>query len=297
LRRPDRRTEATDLTGRTIFITGSTAGVGAAAAERLAERGARVVLHGRDEARARKVLERIGAGAGTADFLAADLASLAAVRGLAEAVLHRTERLDALVLNAGLARAPREITVDGFEKTFAVNHLAHFLLAHLLRPRLRETASSGRAARVVVVSSNGHRHADLDLERVADPPDYGGWKAYANSKLANVLFSREAARRWGPDGIVVNALHPGVLATRIWDRNARPTWLLARLAKVFMDPPDIGGEAVERLVTDPALEGVSGEYFDELERAQPGLPPNHEALAEELWERSRAWTGLEGEAR
>ena len=285
-----------DLTGRTVFITGSTAGVGASAAARLAARGARILLHGRDAARGADVRERIVSAGGEAEFLAADLASLAEVRALASAVSERTARLDALVLNAGLARAPREITVDGYEKTFAVNHLSHFLLAHLLLDALRHAASPGRAARLVVVASNGHRRADLDLDRVVDPPGYGGWQAYADSKLANVLFAREAARRWAGDGVAVNAIHPGVLSTRIWDRNHRPVWLLARLAKVFMDPPEVGGQAVERLVADPALEGVSGAYFDELERVEPGLPERPEALARELWERSLAWVGLDANA-
>ncbi len=118
--------------------------------------------------------------------------------------------------------------------------------------------------------------------------------AYSNSKLANVLFAREAARRWAEHGITVTALHPGVLATRIWDRNSNPLWLLARLGKVFMDSPDVGGAAVERLVADPALEGVTGAYFDELERTEPGLPEDHEDLARALWARSMAWVGLNG---
>lgn len=285
-----------DLTGRTVFITGSTAGVGASAAARLAARGARVLLHGRNASRGAHVRDRIVSAGGEADFLVADLASLAEVRALASAVSERTARLDALVLNAGLARAPRETTVDGYEKTFAVNHLSHFLLAHLLLDALRNAASPGRAARLVVVASNGHRRADLDLDRVVDPPSYGGWQAYADSKLANVLFAREAARRWAGDGVAVNAIHPGVLSTRIWDRNHRPVWLLARLAKVFMDPPEVGGEAVERLVADPALEGVSGAYFDELERTEPGLPDEHDALARELWQRSLEWVGLDASA-
>ncbi len=281
------------LTGRTVLITGSTAGVGAAAAERLAARGARILLHGRDEERGRGVRDGIATAGGSADLLVADLASLAEVRRLAAAVLERTDRLDALVLNAGLARAPRETTVDGYEKTFAVNHLSHFLLAHQLLDALRRAAAPDRAARVVVVASNGHRRADFDLDRVADPPDYGGPTAYANSKLANVLFAREAARRWASDGVTVNALHPGVLATRIWDRNFRPLWLVARLAKVFMDSPDVGGRAVEMLVADPALEGVSGAYFDETERAEPRLPTDHEELARALWRRSLQWVGLD----
>lgn len=285
---------AMDLSGRTVFITGSTTGVGAAAAERLGARGARLFLHGRDEERGRAVRDRIAAAGGDAELLVADLASLAEVRGLVAAVLERADRLDALVLNAGLARAPRETTADGFEKTFAVNHLSHFLMAHLLLGALRAAASPERRARVVVVASNGHRRADFDLDRVADPPDYGGPTAYANSKLANVLFAREAARRWAPDGVTVNALHPGVLATRIWDRNFRPLWLLARLGKVFMGPPDVGGRAVEKLVADPALEGVTGAYFDETERAEPGLPPGHQELARALWERSLGWVGLDG---
>ena len=286
--------ESVDLTGRTVFITGSTAGVGASAAKRLAARGARVLLHGRDQKRGEEVRAGIAAAkGGEAHLLRADLSSLAEVRELAAAVTARTDRLDALVLNAGLARAPREITADGFEKTFAVNHLAHFLLAHLLLGALENAASTGRAARLVVVASNGHHRARLDLDRVTDPPDYDGWRAYADSKLANVLFAREAARRWAVHCVTVNALHPGVLATRIWDRNFRPVWLLARLAKVFMDSPRVGGEAVERLVADPALEGVTGEYFDELERAEPVLPPDHEDLARSLWERSIAWAGLD----
>jgi NAD(P)-dependent dehydrogenase (short-subunit alcohol dehydrogenase family) len=281
------------LAGRTVLITGSTAGVGAAAARRLAAQGARVVLHGRDAPRGEALAaELTDAGPGRATFLRADFASLDEVRAFAGRALDHLDRLDALVLNAGLASARRVTTADGFELTFAVNHLAHFLLAHLLLDALRAAAAGGGAARVVVVTSNGHRHADLDLERVADPPDYGGWMAYANSKLANVLFAREAARRWRDQDITVNVLHPGVLATRIWDRNRGFVWGLARLAKVFMGSPDEGGRAVEHLVADPELEGVTGAYFDGEERAEPELPPDHEELAGALWERSRAWVGL-----
>ncbi|HSM34957.1 MAG TPA: SDR family NAD(P)-dependent oxidoreductase [Longimicrobiales bacterium] len=281
------------LDGRTVLITGSTAGVGAAAARRLAALGARVVLHGRDAPSGEALASELtDAGPGRATFLRADFASLEEVRAFAGRALEDLDHLDALVLNAGLASARRVTTPDGFELTFAVNHLAHFLLAHRLLDALRETAARGRAARIVVVSSNGHRHGNLDLERVVDPPDYGGWMAYANSKLANVLFAREAARRWRDHGITVNALHPGVLATRIWDRNRGFVWGLARFAKVFMGSPDEGGRAVEHLVADPGLEGVTGAYFDGTERAEPGLPPDHEELARRLWEHSRAWVGL-----
>ncbi|MEN8373930.1 MAG: SDR family NAD(P)-dependent oxidoreductase [Gemmatimonadota bacterium] len=280
-----------DLHDRTVFITGSTAGVGASAARRLAARGARVLLHGRDEKRGEALLTDIAAAGGAAELISTDLSSLAAVRDLAEAVRERAPALDALVLNAGLARAPRETTAEGYERTFAVNHLAHFLLAHLLLDTLR-AAAADREARIVVVASNAHRRADLRLDRVADPAGYDGWRAYANSKLANVLFAREAARRWADHGVTVNALHPGVLATRIWDRNRRPLWFIARLFKVFMESPDVGGAAVERLVAEPALGSVTGQYFDVMERAEPSLPGHHERLQAELWERSAGWVGL-----
>jgi NAD(P)-dependent dehydrogenase (short-subunit alcohol dehydrogenase family) len=222
----------------------------------------------------------------------ADLASLAAVRTLAEELRAQFDRVDVLVNNAGVWRARREMTDEGFEKTFAVNHLAHFLLTHLLLEPLK--AAGGR---VVNVSSEAHRGGDLTRrpleEIVRGEGRFRGLQAYSDSKLANVLFTFELARRIdGSAGITTNALHPGVLATGIWNQNASPVSLFMRVFKPFLGRPKRGGEAVLRLAADPELEGVTGRYFNQLVQSTASDAAHDVDLAERLWNLSGELTGV-----
>jgi NAD(P)-dependent dehydrogenase (short-subunit alcohol dehydrogenase family) len=241
----------TGLNGKTALVTGSTDGVGRLVAKRLGAAGARVLLHGRNRERGERVVAEIEEGGGPADFLAADLASLAEVRRLADAVRQRTDRLDILINNAGIgtggARASRQTSADGHELRFAVNYLAGFLLTRLLLPLIRNSAP----ARVVNVASAGQQaidFSDLMLTR-----GYSGTRAYCQSKLAQIMFTIDLADEFGGSGVTVNALHPATYMDTTMVRAAGITpWSTV----------EEGAEAILNLATSPTLEGRSGHYFN-----------------------------------
>lgn len=238
------------LSRKTILITGSTDGVGRWVAMRLAAEGARVLVHGRDRERGEAVVAEIVESGGAATFLRADLASLAQVRALAEAVQGETDRLDGLVNNAGIgngkAADTRETSADGYELRFAVNYLAGFLLTRLLLPLIERSAP----ARIVNVSSAGQQR--IDFSDVMLTHGYSGARAYCQSKLAQILLTIDLAEELKARGVTVNALHPAsYMATT-----------MVRLAGVTpMSAVEEGGEAILALAASPALEGVSGRYF------------------------------------
>lgn len=277
---------APDRVERIAVVTGANTGVGKETTRELARAGWTVVMVCRSETRGKAALEELLAERPGADLRLelCDLESLDEVRELAIR-LSKLPRLDALVNNAGLFRRHREHTPDGYERTLAVNHLGHFLLTLLLEDRLR-----AEGARIVNVSSNGHRRARLHRAPLSDilrgTGSYSGVTAYGDSKLANILFTRELSRRWGGDGVLSFAVHPGVLATEIWDRNSGLVMRLFQWWKRFMDPPSVGGEAVSRLVLDPEIASRNGEYFDELEPVRPSAAALDEELARSLWEES-----------
>ena len=282
-----------DLTGRAAVVTGANSGVGRSVTDLLLAAGTEVTLVCRDRTRGEQALadlERSRPGAAAALELA-DLSSPASVRGLASRLNDRLDRIDILVNNAGLALDRLQTTHEGFELTFATCHLGHFLLANLLLNRLRG------GGRIVNVSSTAHRFGDLlraPLEDVARGRAWkGGFPAYCDAKLANVLFTVESARRWQDDGVAAAALHPGVLATRIWNRHYGALGLLMRAFTIFMRKPDVGGNAVMAAIRRSEPGRVSGRYF----HVRAERPPQPQAadphLARDLWERSLAWAGLE----
>ena len=278
-----------DPSNKICIVTGANSGVGKAACERLAELGATVVMVCRSHERGEAALAEIRArtGSRSLQLRIADLASLEQVRRLGFTLRGDFASIDVLINNAGVYRSRREITKDGFERTMAVNHLAHFLFTHLLLEPLK--AASGR---VVNVSSEGHRSGKLNrapLEAILrGGVRYSGLQAYSDSKLANVLFTFELARRFGP-AITANALHPGVLATRIWNQNYNALSLFMRLFKPFMRSPRVGGDAVVRLATDPALDQVS-KYFEKQEESRAADSAHDAELARLLWEVSAELT-------
>lgn len=278
-------------------ITGANSGVGYEASRLLAQDGRTVVMVCRVRERGEAARERILAEAPQADLRveSCELDSLGQVRDLAERLNRRLadegRDIAALVNNAGLYRAPLEHTEDGLERTMAVNHLSHFLLTLLLEERLRRAG-----ARVVNVSSGGHRGGKLrrrSLEEIfRGEGSYNGWQAYADSKAAQVLFTRELQRRWGGDGVAAFAVHPGVLSTAIWDRNRTFAMLVARIMKPFMDSPEVGGRSVSRLVSDPAVVQFAGGYFRKEKPAEAAPHARDDTLARELWDASAAVVGL-----
>ncbi len=281
--------------GKTVLITGATNGIGLEAAVELSQLGAKVVMVGRDPARTEGAVATVRARSGSGDVshLLCDFSSQASIRTLAAAVLASVDRLDVLVNNAGGVNKTRRLSVDGIEMTFAVNHLGYFLLTNLLRDMLVRSAPS----RVVTVASIGHRRGTLDFGDLGYEKGYAIMRAYTRSKLANVLFAAELARRLAGTGVTSNSLHPGRVATNIW--SGAPTWakpLIAILFRPFMITPAEGGATIVQLAASPELEGVTGKYFEEQVAVTPAPLAQDAALAKRLWEVSAAMVGLPQEA-
>jgi NAD(P)-dependent dehydrogenase (short-subunit alcohol dehydrogenase family) len=277
--------QSKDLDGKVALITGANAGIGRVTAEVLARRGARVLLAGRSEARTQPVVDAIRAECGpdAAHYLALDLNSLKSVRACAEAVLARDEPLHMLINNAGLTAAGA-LTEEGFERTFGVNHLGHFLLTLLLMDRLKASAP----ARIVNVSSRSHYQAKkgIDFSLLKQAGSTTGLSEYAVSKLSNVLFSRELHKRLDGTGVTAYSLHPGVVATEIW---RRIPFFIRWIPKLFMITPEQGAATTLHCAT---AEGVqSGAYYDDCKLKEPSRPAKDDALAAELWAKSLEWTG------
>ena len=277
------------MTGKTVLVTGATSGIGLESAAVLAGLGAKVILVGRDRVRLDKALSQVqahstGSGQAHSSYLC-DFASLKSVNGLADQILRDVPRLDVLINNAGAVFARRTLTVDGFESTFAVNHLAPFLLTTRLLPLLTTSAP----ARIVTVASGAHRHATMDLEDLGFERGYQIMRAYARSKLANVLFASELARRLAGTGVTSTSMTPGRVATNIW--SGAPGWIRPLLTlwvrRSFM-PVSEGAAPIVALASKPGLERVTGQYFERFTPATPSELAQDESLAAELWRTSDA---------
>ncbi len=269
---------------RTVLVTGASSGIGLEAARALAASGALVVLACRDAARGQAACAQVAAAGGRAELLELDLACLAGVRCAADEFKKRHGRLDALVNNAGIWTRERRTTADGLELIFGTNHVGHFLLTRLLQDRLEAT----RPSRIVNVSSEAHKSGRLDFDDLQLERRWSGWQAYANSKLANVLFTRELARRL-PPGVTANAVHPGVISTRIF--RDLPGWLKALFGLVFASP-EKGARPLVRLCDGPDVADVSGRYFDKLEERPGSAASQDAAAAARLWKASEQLAGL-----
>jgi NAD(P)-dependent dehydrogenase (short-subunit alcohol dehydrogenase family) len=278
------------LDGKVCLVTGATSGIGAATARELARRGATLVLVGRDPGRCAREVRRIErvAPAARVEALVADLSSQAEVRRLADGFAARHPRLDVLVNNAGARFVRRELTVDGIERTFALNHLAYFLLTLLLRERLLASAS----ARVVNVSSSAHAGWELDFEDLQGERHYERLEAYCRSKLANLLFTFELARRLAGSRVTANALDPGTVATNL---GMETGWLRVKarnLLKRSLLTPEQGARTPVHLASAPELTGVNGRYFAECKVVEPSAAARDEAAAARLWATSEDLTGV-----
>jgi NAD(P)-dependent dehydrogenase (short-subunit alcohol dehydrogenase family) len=270
-------------------VTGASSGIGLHAAIGLARAGMRVVMAGRDRNRTerarRLVAER--SGSDRIEAALADFSRLADVRRLADDILSAHDRLDVLVNNAGLFSPHYRLSADGFELTFAVNHLAPFLLTNLLLDRLKASAP----ARIVTVASEAHRRNRIDLGDLTRPRDWTMMRAYGRSKLCNILFTRELASRLDPNEIVATCLHPGVVATGIGQRGGL-TELGWRVLKPFMLSPEKGAETPVFLATVPDAKFFHGGYVIRKALTQPDPAALDSGLARRLWEESARLVGL-----
>ena len=277
------------MTGKTVLVTGASGGIGLATAAGLAQLGARVGLVGRDAARSEAAAERLRAAGGQVDVFVADMSSQGEVRRLAEEVLTAYPRLDVLVNNVGGYWATRHATVDGLERTFAVNHLAPFLLTNLLLDRLRASAP----ARVVTVSSGAHAMGIIDFEDLQGERVYSGERAYNQSKLANVMFTYELARRLQGSGVTANTFHPGVVRTN-FGREDSKGWmrLMLPVIRPFLKSPDKGAATSVYLASSPEVEGVTGQYFAKQKARRSSTASYDTTAAARLWDVSATLVGL-----
>jgi NAD(P)-dependent dehydrogenase (short-subunit alcohol dehydrogenase family) len=283
--------EWTGVRGKSVLITGATNGIGLAAAGALAARGARLAIVARSESRARDAVARIAAAGGTGatvDVLLADLASQASVRHLAAEVLDRYPRLDVLVNNAGAMFATRQITEDGIEATWAVNHLAPFLLTTLLLDRLRGSAP----ARIVTTASDAHKGAHIPFDDLDARRSYRarGFGRYGESKLANILFTAELARRLAGTGVTATCFHPGLVASG-FNRNNGPVFSsVMTLLRPFSRSPEKGAETLVWLADSAEVAGESGGYYVDRRIATPSAAARDVETAARLWQVSEDQT-------
>ena len=273
------------MRGKLCVITGATSGIGLVAAEELAAMGARLMLVGRDRERGEAALRRIRGRTPGADavILYADLSRLSEMNRVAGEIAAAAPRIDVLINNAGAMYQRRSVTEDGFERTFALNHLAYFVLSNRLKDRLAAAAP----ARIVCVASEAHRgnrlgFADLQAER-----NYRALAVYGRSKLANILFTREMARRLAGTGVTANCLHPGFVASRFGDNNPGLMGLGIGIAKrLFAISPEKGAETIVYLASSPEVAQASGGYFAKCRAAVPSAEAQDDAAARRLWAES-----------
>jgi len=279
------------MQGQVCVVTGATSGIGKAAAAALAQQGAEIIVVGRDPARAEATAAAIQAGGAPPPKVEiADLARLDQVRALAGRLNQTLDRIDVLINNAGLVLNERRLTPDGYEYVFAVNHLAPFLLTNLLRPKLTASAP----ARVITVSSDAHTAARLDLDDPNLEHGWSSWRSYSNSKLANILFTRELAGRLDGTGVTANCLHPGVVRTG-FGRDARPLMRVGiTIARPFMLSPERGADTIVYLASSPDVAAKTGGYYVKREPREPSAAARDDGLARGLWETSERLTGLAG---
>ena len=278
------------MVGKICLVTGATAGIGEATASGLAALGATVVVAGRSMERCVAAVERIKQQTGNqnVDHLLADLSSLKQVRSLADEFKSSHSRLDVLVNNVGAINLARRETVDGVELTFSLNHLSYFLLTHLLLDLLKSSAP----ARVVNVSSSSHRKARINFDDLLGHRGYRGMRAYGQSKLGNVLFTYELARRLEGTGVTANALHPGVVATRFLANNGKIGPIFSFFFGLKGISPENGARTSVYLASSDEVEGITGGYYEKSQAVRSAPASYDEAAAARLWKVSAEMTNI-----
>jgi NAD(P)-dependent dehydrogenase (short-subunit alcohol dehydrogenase family) len=275
--------------GNVALVTGGTSGIGKATATALAAMGADVVVVGRNRERGEQAAAEIRARTGgRVDLALSDLASQAEVRALAEGFRRRYDRLDVLVNNAGLVQSTRTESPDGIETTFAINHLAPFLLTNLLLDVLKESAPS----RIVTVSSEAERWGNVDFEDLQSRKKYRGFPVYGMTKLANIMFTYELAERLKGTGVTATCMHPGAVNTRFGADSTGPMTILFRLSKPFMRTPEQGADTLIWLASSPEVEGLSGRYYSDRKPIEPKKIAQDPEARRRLWEESERLTAL-----
>ena len=278
------------IEGKNCLITGATSGIGRAAATELARRGARLFLVCRSPAKGAETSEAIARATGNrpVEVLLADLSSQQSIRALAQQILARDLPIQVLLNNAGVVNLRRKVTVDGIEATFAVNHLAYFLLTVLLLDRLKVSAP----ARIVNVASDAHHAGTIDFADLQGEKRYGWWSIYGRSKLANILFTRELARRLDGTGVTVNCLHPGAVASNLGGQNGVVARAVLTLVRPFFRTPEQGAETAVHLAASAELDGVTGQYFYDRNTKRGSAESNDAEVGRRLWEVSERLTGV-----
>jgi NAD(P)-dependent dehydrogenase (short-subunit alcohol dehydrogenase family) len=282
--------EATDMTGTVCLITGATSGIGWETAKALAAQGATVALVGRDAERTQKAIDTIRASAPNSQLesYSADLSAQEQVRRLAQEFQSRHDQLDVLINDAGAVFTTRKVSVDGIEMTLALNHLAPFLLTNLLLDTLKASAPS----RVVTVSSGAHQSAKINFDDLQLAHGYGTWRAYGQSKLMNILFTTELARRLAGTRVTANTLHPGFVASN-FGKSEGPFWTAAfTLMRPFMISAEKGAQTVIYLASSPDVASATGGYYVNCAPARSSSVARDEATARRLWEVSEQLTDL-----
>lgn len=270
-----------------VLVTGATAGIGRETALGIAKTGATVVLVGRNEAKGAKVVAEIKAKSGNEklDFLTADLFSIAEIRRVADEFKSKYARLDVLVNNAGAIFDKCEKTVDGLEKTFALNHISYFLLTDLLLDTIKQSAP----ARIVSVSSIAHQYGKIDFDNLQSEKKFSAFSSYSNSKLMNVMFTYELARRLAGTNVTANCLHPGGVASNFADNTGGFLKIMARLFKsTIAISEEKGAETSIYLATSPEVENVTGKYFDNKRAKESSKISYDENAQKKLWQQSEA---------
>src|SRR5918998_3575894 len=290
MERPEWEKHGGSMGEKICLITGATSGIGKATAMGLANMGASVVMVGRDQGKGEAVMAEIKEKSANAsvDLMLADLSSQEEIRRLAHEFKEAHPRLDVLINDAGLFRSERITTADGMEMTFAVNYLAYFLLTNLLLDVLKASSPS----RIVNVSSGDHSNGTIDFDDLQGEKGYKGAKAYSQSKLANVLFTYELARKLEGSGVTANCLHPGVVGTNLGSGVSGVFGFMVRALRPLMKSPEKGAETSIYLASSPEVEGLSGRYFVKKAEARSSDATYDERLAERLWDVSAELTNL-----
>jgi NAD(P)-dependent dehydrogenase (short-subunit alcohol dehydrogenase family) len=272
-----------------VVITGATSGIGQVAAARLTAMGARIVMIARDSGRAQATLARLKESSREHSVHYADLSVLKDMKRVAAEIAAAEPRIDVLINNAGAIFGSRQLTEGGLELTFALNHVAYFVLTHGLRERLLASAS----ARVVNTASDAHRGNRLDFDDLQSARDYSAFKVYGRTKLCNILFTRELARRFQGTGVTANSLHPGFVNTRFGDESGGAQAYGIRVAKVFALSPEKGAETLIYLASSPEVASTSGEYFYKCRSTPPSREAQDDECARRLWAETAQLAGVD----